>query len=63
MENNVWKILGKSKYTKDGQIKIEQLYDAIERICGASKNKDIKTLSDGINETLYEVMDILDELK
>ena len=64
VENSVWNILRKDNYTEEGIKKIEGLYDAIERLCMSSTNpKDIELLSDGINENLYEVMDILDELK
>jgi hypothetical protein len=61
MDKKVWDILQKDKWTKEGQKELEDLFNAINSICDVARHKDMVILCKGIDEHLYEVMDILDE--
>jgi len=60
MENKVWTVLQKEKWTEEGVKDIENLHDAIVRIFEKADKEDMQILARGINANLFEVMDILD---
>jgi len=61
MENKVWDILDKEIWTKEGQLEIEQLYDAINRIFEKVGKDDMRIFYEGMCTKLFPTMDILDE--
>jgi len=61
MKNKVWNIIQKDIWTEEGQIKIEQLHDAIVRIFDKADKNDMRILCDGMCTSLFPTMDILEE--
>jgi len=60
MENKVWTVLQKEKWTEEGVKDIENLHDAIARISEKADKEDMQVLARGINTNLFEVIDILE---
>lgn len=60
-KNNVWSILDKREWTKEGVKHMENVHDAIVRIVEKAGIEDLRILDQAIDEHLYSVMDILSE--
>ena len=61
IENKVWNILDKEIWAGKGQLEIEQLHDAINRIFEKVGKDDMRIFYKGMCTKLFPTMDILDE--
>jgi len=59
MENKVWDILRKDKYTEEGQRYFEELGNIIDSISNKINLEELEELSIAIDEHLYEVMNLI----
>jgi hypothetical protein len=62
MEHKVWKLFKKEKYTEEGVIKTEQIYDFIESLVGELGHDKVSKLTGYWSNYSSETFWILSEL-